>query len=115
MLSLFSKKIAKALGLRPKSQKTKEQLQDEIRALMEQMSRTSDLEECCRFLSVLLLAFTFETTKEGYHHLVGGRGEVAVKIDKRWRWHESASGVRVCNWENHCFGEKKGEKDTWML
>lgn len=85
-----------------------------MRNLMEQMARTNELDECCRFLSVLLLAYSFETTKESYYHSVVGRGEVGVKIDNRWRWHEPVDGVKICHWEEHCFGEKGGD-DTWFL
>lgn len=79
------------------------------------MARTNDLDDCCRFLSVLLLAYTFETTKQSYFHSVAGRGEVGATIDKRWRWAEPIDGTKACNWEDYCFGESKGGGDTWFL
>ncbi len=81
---------------------------------MSQMARTNELDECCEFLSKMLLAYVFETTKTSYYHKSDGRGEIGVKIDKRWRWTEPVNGVKVCNWEEVCFPEK-GEDDIWML
>lgn len=82
---------------------------------MEQMARENELQECCEFMSKLLLAYVFETTKTEFAYASEGRGGVCVLVDKRWRWREVDGGVKMCHWEEHCFGESKGSNDTWLL
>lgn len=76
------------------------------------MARANELEECCEFMARLLLAYVFETEKTEFSCVCPGRGGVHVIISDKWRWRES---VNVLQWEKHCFGESKGNDDTWLL
>lgn len=82
------------------------------------MARENELQECCEFMSKLLLAYVFEQKRPTYFMSANGRGDVSVLVSQEWLKTEDCRMVSVLengNWEKHCFGEPKGGGDAWLL